>query len=306
MWVKICGLTNPDDAQHALEAGADALGFIFVRRSPRYLPAHDPDWQSWLPTLQGATRVLVVSDPTELPDGWEQCFEVVQLIWEPVSSALTPQSLTGVSFVEPPPLGSPCTQGEPSLGSPREAGRPLPAHGSPREAGRPLPAHGSPREAGQPLPAHGSPREAGRPLPAHGSPREAGGTLRRGADSNPTLWLALRFPPECAADDILQTLDALHAHAERFVLDTYHPTLLGGTGLTQDWARLREVCARAPRPILLAGGLTPENVADAIRTARPAGVDVSSGVEAAPGRKDPDKVRQFIHNAKTALEGERG
>jgi len=256
MWVKICGLTNPDDAQHALEAGADALGFIFVRRSPRYLPAHDPDWQSWLPTLQGATRVLVVSDPTELPDGWEQCFEAVQwVVREPVSCVLTLQSLLRAIFAEPPPSGSPCTQGEPN----------------------------------------------------HGSPREAGGTLRRGGEhSNLTLWLALRFPPECTADAILQTLDALHAHAERFVLDTYHPTLLGGTGLTQDWARLREVCARAPRPILLAGGLTPENVADAIRTARPAGVDVSSGVEAAPGRKDPAKVRAFIGNAKTALEGERG
>jgi phosphoribosylanthranilate isomerase len=256
MWVKICGLTNPDDAQHALEAGADALGFIFVRRSPRYLPAHDPDWQAWLPVLQGATRVLVISDPTELPDGWEQCFEAVQwVVREPVSCVLTLQSLLRAIFAEPPPSGSPCTQGEPN----------------------------------------------------HGSPRFARGTLRRGGEhSNLTLWLALRFPPECTADAILQTLDALHAHAERFVLDTYHPTLLGGTGLTQDWARLREVCARAPRPILLAGGLTPENVADAIRTARPAGVDVSSGVEAAPGRKDPDKVRAFIRNAKTALEGEGG
>jgi len=256
MWVKICGLTNPTDAQHALEAGADALGFIFVRQSPRYLPAHDPDWQAWLPTLQGATRVLVVSDPAELPNGWERCFEAVQwVVREPVSCVLTLQSLLRAIFAEPPPSGSPCTQGEPN----------------------------------------------------HGSPREAGGTLRRGGEhSNLTLWLALRFPPECTAEGVLQTLDALHAHAERFVLDAYHPTLLGGTGLTQDWARLREVCARAPRPILLAGGLTPENVADAIRTARPAGVDVSSGVEAAPGRKDPAKVRAFIRNAKTALEGERG
>jgi phosphoribosylanthranilate isomerase len=256
MWVKICGLTNPDDAVCALDAGADALGFIFVRQSPRYLPAHDPDWQAWLPALQGATRVLVVSDPAELPDGWEQCFEVVQwVVREPVSCVLTLQSLLHAIFAEPPPSGSPCTQGEPN----------------------------------------------------HGSPREAGGTLRRGGEnSNLTLWLAMRFPPECTADAILQTLDAWQPYAERFVLDTYHPTLLGGTGHTQDWLRAREVCARAPRPILLAGGLNPENVADAIRTARPAGVDVSSGVEAAPGRKDPAKVRAFIRNAKTALEGEGG
>jgi phosphoribosylanthranilate isomerase len=256
MWVKICGLTNPDDAVCALHAGADALGFIFVRQSLRYLPAHDPDWQAWLPALQGATRVLVVSDPAELPNGWEQCFEAVQwVVREPVSCVLTLQSLLRAIFAEPPPSGSPCTQGEPN----------------------------------------------------HGSPREAGGTLRRGGEhSNLTLWLALRFPPECTADAILQTLDAWQPYAERFVLDTYHPTLLGGTGHTQDWLRAREVCARAPRPILLAGGLNPENVADAIRTARPAGVDVSSGVEAAPGRKDPDKVRAFIGNAKTALEGEGG
>jgi phosphoribosylanthranilate isomerase len=262
MWVKICGLTNPDDAVCALYAGADALGFIFVRQSPRYLPAHDPDWQAWLPALQGATRVLVVSDPTELPDGWEQCFEAVQWV---VESALTP---------------SPASTGWERGAERASAPSPAPT-GWERDVGA---NDGAPSDV---LPLS---REAG----------EGSGVRAK------SLWLALRFPPECTADAILQTLDALHAHAERFVLDTYHPTLLGGTGLTQDWARLREVCARAPRPILLAGGLTPENVADAIRTARPAGVDVSSGVEAAPGRKDPAKVRAFIGNAKTALEGERG
>jgi phosphoribosylanthranilate isomerase len=262
MWVKICGLTNPDDAVCALDAGADALGFIFVRRSPRYLPAHDPDWQSWLPTLQGATRVLVVSDPAELPDGWAQCFEALQWV---VGSALTP---------DPSPT--------------------LWERGAER-ASAPSPAStGWERDVGA---NDGAPSDV---LPLSREAGEGSGVRAK------TLWLALRFPPECTADAILQTLDALHAHAERFVLDTYHPTQLGGTGLTQDWARLREVCARAPRPILLAGGLTPENVADAIRTARPAGVDVSSGVEAAPGRKDPAKVRAFIRNAKTALEGERG
>jgi phosphoribosylanthranilate isomerase len=253
MWVKICGLTNPDDAQHALEAGADALGFIFVRRSPRYLPAHDPDWQSWLSRLQGATRVLVISNPAELPDGWEQCFEAVQWV---VGSVLTPS-----------PAPTSRERGADSALTPN------------------------------PSPAR---RERGKLAPLSHPMGEGLGVRAK------SLWLALRFPPECTADAILQTLDAWQPYAERFVLDTYHPTLLGGTGLTQDWARLREVCARAPRPILLAGGLTPENVADAIRTARPAGVDVSSGVEAAPGRKDPAKVRAFIGNAKTALEGERG
>ena len=253
MWVKICGLTNPDDAQHALEAGADALGFIFVRRSPRYLPAHDPDWQAWLPTLQGATRVLVVSDPAELPNGWEQCFEAVQWV---VGSVLTPS-----------PAPTSRERGADSALTPN------------------------------PSPAR---RERGKLAPLSHPMGEGLGVRAK------SLWLALRFPPECTADAILQTLDAWQPYAERFVLDTYHPTLLGGTGHTQDWLRAREVCARAPRPILLAGGLNPENVADAIRTARPAGVDVSSGVEAAPGRKDPAKVRAFIGNAKTALEGERG
>ena len=269
MWVKICGLTNPDDAVCALHAGADALGFIFVRRSPRYLPAHDPDWQSWLPRLQGATRVLVISDPTELPDGWEQCFEAVQWV---VGSVLTP--------------------------SPSPTGWDVGAHGgspSHRFSLTPSPAStGWEQDVGA---NDGSPSDV---LPLSREAGEGSGVRAK------SLWLALRFPPECTADAILQTLDAWQPYAERFVLDTYHPTLLGGTGHTQDWLRAREVCARAPRPILLAGGLNPENVADAIRTARPAGVDVSSGVEAAPGRKDPAKVRAFIRNAKTALEGERG
>lgn len=82
-----------------------------------------------------------------------------------------------------------------------------------------------------------------------------------------------------------------------FLLDAYHPTLYGGTGHVTDWDMAAAV-ARQYR-ILLAGSLTPENVAQAVRAVRPWGVDVSSGVEAEKGRKDWDKVREFIKTAKT-------
>jgi phosphoribosylanthranilate isomerase len=80
--------------------------------------------------------------------------------------------------------------------------------------------------------------------------------------------------------------------ATAYLLDTYVLGQPGGTGHTFEW-RLA-VQARANGPILLAGGLTPDNVAQAVRTVGPWGVDVASGVEAAPAHKDHDKVRRFI------------
>ena len=76
------------------------------------------------------------------------------------------------------------------------------------------------------------------------------------------------------------------------LIDAFHPTERGGTGKIADWELAAQLARRYP--ILLAGGLTPANVADAIRTVRPFGVDVSSGVEASKGKKDPAKVRAFI------------
>ncbi|GIX07608.1 MAG: N-(5'-phosphoribosyl)anthranilate isomerase [Candidatus Poribacteria bacterium] len=81
-----------------------------------------------------------------------------------------------------------------------------------------------------------------------------------------------------------------------FLLDTYVPGLPGGTGQAFRW-ELAQQAKRYGR-IVLAGGLTPENVAEAIQIARPDGVDVSSGVEAAPGRKDPAKVRAFLRTVR--------
>ena len=76
------------------------------------------------------------------------------------------------------------------------------------------------------------------------------------------------------------------------LLDAYVPGQPGGTGHTFDW-RLA-VQAGEYGPVILAGGLTPDNVAQAVRTVRPWGVDVASGIEAAPGCKDHDKLRRFI------------
>jgi len=82
------------------------------------------------------------------------------------------------------------------------------------------------------------------------------------------------------------------------LLDTWVEGRMGGTGRTFDWSLAARV-AESHR-VVLAGGLTPENVAEAIRTVRPYGVDVSSGVEMSPGRKDPERMAAFIRNARNA------
>ena len=82
------------------------------------------------------------------------------------------------------------------------------------------------------------------------------------------------------------------------LVDAHVEGQLGGTGRIAPWELLRAFDAGVP--LILAGGLTPENVVEAIRTVCPYGVDVASGVESAPGRKDPAKVRRFIENARAA------
>jgi phosphoribosylanthranilate isomerase len=103
------------------------------------------------------------------------------------------------------------------------------------------------------------------------------------------------------ADDI--------AAAERLppgllLLDTRVKGALGGTGRAFDWALARGLCAC--RPVIVAGGLTPGNVGEAVRTLHPWGVDVCSGVERSPGVKDHDKVAKFIRAARAAAGKEAG
>ena len=83
------------------------------------------------------------------------------------------------------------------------------------------------------------------------------------------------------------------------LLDTHDPVRHGGTGQTVDWTRARAIAAR--RRVILAGGLTPANVREAIQAVRPYAVDVASGVEAAPGVKDHELLRRFIAAAKETL-----
>ena len=108
-------------------------------------------------------------------------------------------------------------------------------------------------------------------------------------------------------DDNLAELEARVAafapHVDGFITDTFDPATgaSGATGKTHDWAISRRLVELSPRPVILAGGLTPENVARAIRTVRPAGVDAHTGVEDEHGRKDPDRIRAFVCNAGEAF-----
>ena len=88
------------------------------------------------------------------------------------------------------------------------------------------------------------------------------------------------------------------------LVDSRTATAMGGTGIVFDWAAAARTVFQGTRAqrLVAAGGLNPDNVADAIATLNPWGVDVASGVEAAPGRKDPDKVRIFVAKARGAAE----
>ena len=102
-------------------------------------------------------------------------------------------------------------------------------------------------------------------------------------------------------DDIVEAA-ARYADARALLLDAHHDALWGGTGRRFDW---NVVPGDAGHPIVLAGGLTPENVADAIRFVRPFAVDVSGGVESAPGEKDPESMERFMKEVASVEAGER-
>jgi len=113
-------------------------------------------------------------------------------------------------------------------------------------------------------------------------------------DARPSLK-ALRVSPE----DTVETVLARIGDRSAILLDAFDPQLYGGTGRRVDWGLAAEIVARSRAKIVLAGGLTPENVAAAVQSVHPYAVDVCGGVEAEPGIKDPQKLAVFIQAARS-------
>jgi phosphoribosylanthranilate isomerase len=133
------------------------------------------------------------------------------------------------------------------------------------------------------------------------------------SDAGPDLpaQLRARFGPALRilrvvhfSPDAPQQADSLAAdiHIDGVLIDSRTATAVGGTGIAYDWASASQTLFQntRERKLIAAGGLKPENVDQAIATLHPWGVDVSSGVEAEPGRKDPAKINAFIANARAA------
>jgi phosphoribosylanthranilate isomerase len=203
--VKICGITNAEDALMAVEAGADALGFVFYDKSPRCVaPEKAAEIIKALPPFVTMVGLFVNADPHFVNTTVERCLlDRVQLHGD--------ESPEFCSRIVRPVVKVFRIKGEASL------------------------------------------------------------------------------------------LPMKDYHVSGYLLDAYSPDAYGGTGMTFNW----EIAKTAKRhgPIILAGGLTPDNVRQAVEAVKPYAVDVSSGVEAAPGRKDAVKVSKFIQNVKDFWRG---
>lgn len=204
MKVKICGITNAEDAEAAVRAGADALGFMMYRKSPRFIePAAARRIIASLPPFVLPVGVFVNEEAKAVRDLMDECgFALAQL------------------------------HGDESSAYCQDLGRPA--------------------------------------------------------------LKALRLKDR----GTLLALAEFHgrANVRGFLVDAYSDHAYGGTGRIADWTLAAEAARTVP--IILAGGLTPENVAEAVKAVRPYGVDVSSGVEERPGKKDPAKLAAFIAAAR--------
>jgi phosphoribosylanthranilate isomerase len=219
-WVKICGMTNLEDALAAVEAGADAVGFVFYEKSPRNISVE-------------AAREIV----EKLPESVEKVGVFVDLEPEQIREVVLAVGLSAVQLHGPKSMDS-------------------------------------------------------------------------------EWWDGLRPAPECLGasklipmvyGDTLKDggfLISQHVRDQIFaiLLDSRSDGTPGGTGTTFDWGSVRDMVQAMSLvvPVIVAGGLTPANVPEAMRLFQPFGLDVASGVEAKPGKKDPEKVRAFVKAVREA------
>ena len=260
LWIKICGLREAEAAQAAVEAGADAIGFVFAP-SPRRV---DPD---------GAARIAAALRRTGPASGG------------PVGDAGAPAAGGGGAGERPLAVvgvfvDAPVAE---MVAVARHAGLThVQLHGDEPEAVvAALQAQGLAVIRAVRL-AAGPRRGAGR---QGGLPGESplGEVHPGGAGEAGTAGATTR---------------ALETGADLVLVDAAVPGRHGGTGQVADWAVAARLARR--RPLILAGGLRPDNVAEAIGVVRPWGVDVSSGVERAPGVKDPLLIARFVAAARAA------
>jgi phosphoribosylanthranilate isomerase len=238
-WIKICGMTNLEDALTAVEAGADAMGFVFYEKSPRNV------------SVEAAREIC-----EKLPEGVEKIGVFVNGSGVEACDLVLQVGLTGCQ----------------SYAS----------------------------EAGE-------------------APSGSTGAMGLGCfPKRPRFLVSLRMNHLAEGEERIRKLVADFVNLKKnlpkeawaltevmntIVLDSGDLRTPGGTGKTFDWegaVPIAEEMRRGGVNLVVAGGLTPENVGDAIEILKPWGVDVVSGVEASPGRKDPEKVRAFVKAVRDA------
>jgi phosphoribosylanthranilate isomerase len=250
IWIKICGITNQQDAQAAAEAGANALGFVFYEKSPRRVTAE--------------TAQTIVA---ELPPHVEKIGVFVEETVERVSEIVKAAGLTAVQL-----------HGDQDLEFNRSLFRKLSSRSRRPKIFRAYPAQifDAPAERSVPW----DPVACGlvEPDEAYKGKR----VHRIHVADNGDLFLETHgFRPGVVAG---------------VVLDSSTATERGGTGQTFDWERVQPWAGviNSIGKLIVAGGLHPGNVQEAIHILHPWGVDVSTGVESKPGKKDPRKIRAFV------------
>jgi phosphoribosylanthranilate isomerase len=216
-WVKICGMTNLEDALTAVEAGADAVGFVFYEKSPRNISVD-------------AAREIV----GKLPERVDKIGVFVNEAPEKVLAVADEAGLTAVQF-------------------------------------------------------HGD---------EYQNP-EMYAIDRRAFLCIPAAWVAVTWRKRSKA---IGSFMAFPRNLGAIMLDSGTSEQRGGTGQPFDWQEARAWVSAMSQlhPVVIAGGLSSDNVGTAIRILKPWGVDVASGVEARPGKKDPEKVRAFVNAVRDA------